>query len=120
MPAVFPKILSDRVTAKYPITRANRLRTKVFPFVDQSEQRWAEGVPLMDLQFTYHGLSPADKDTIRTFYIERQGQLDTTWTIVFSGVTYIDCFFVTAPFEAVQTGSLLWDVTVHFNGRPEL
>jgi hypothetical protein len=113
----FPTIHSGRVKAKYPSSRAAKLRTRVHVACDMTEQRYALGVELVELELTFKRVREVDKEILRTFYVERQGPTDTTWDLEFDGVDYDHCRFV-GPLECVNVAPMLWDVRFRIKGLP--
>lgn len=115
----FPTLATGSV-ACYPITRGNRYRTMVYYMVDLSEQRFSRGQGgLASFELVYTNISTADKNTLRTFFIDRFGSFDHTWDItlpdpsVGSPTTYNNMQFIPGQqFEAANLSQGRWSVTL--------
>ena len=114
----FPTIHTGSVAYKYPASRTVKLRTRVHTACDMSEQRYAMGVELAELELTYRRVAHSDKEVLRTFYVERQGPTDTTWDLAdFDGLDFERCRFV-GPLECTEVANGLWDVKFKIRGFP--
>jgi phage-related protein len=115
----FPTIHSGTVYVKYPASRTRRPRTVVHQFCDFSEQRHNCGAwdKLTEFELSYRRVNTNDKGILRTFYIERQGVLDTTWDFPdFEGVAYQRCRFLNKELQCVKVGPDQWDLRFQIAG----
>ena len=113
----FPLIHSGTIAAKYPSSRTNRRRVAVHVFCNFAEQRYRKGARIAEFQLTFRRVNNADRLTLRTFYIERQGETDVTWDLAFDSLSYHNCRFI-GPLDVTQVGSDQFDMTFRIQGFP--
>jgi hypothetical protein len=83
-PVIFPTI-----PLRMPVTRTLSVPVRVIPFLDGSEQRWADGDPLNAFDLTFANVQPEDITALETLIDTVKGAFDATWSFVApDGVTY--------------------------------
>lgn len=118
MPGTYPT-LSFSSAFKYPVRRNANRRGAIATFCDFSEQRWNRSVSgnLYEFELHYSKITTADKETLRTFYAQQQGEFATDWSLVFDGMLYRTCQFI-GPFSPRNVGPNTWNLMLKCRSLP--
>jgi hypothetical protein len=103
-----------KVLFKYPIKRTAIHRSGVHKFGDFSEQRYVQGIPLVELDIQFPEIPVSWKETLRLFYNNALGSA-RSWSTNIDGIGYYNCRFLSA-FEATEVSQGLWNVGVRARG----
>lgn len=113
--AAFP-ILRTGAIAQYPVTKALTFATRVYRFLDGTEQRYREyAAPVRRWVVRLNLLTDVEVAALDTFYLAQQGGAGTfEFTDPWDGTVYPNCFFDndTLAFQALDEGRAQANVVI--------
>lgn len=113
MANVLPTLRGSSQQVLYGVTRTVSCLTKVIPFRNGSEQRWAQRPPLMGFTIPMSGLSAADKASWLTFFSTIKGRLTKDLQLTMAGVTYSNLAAMADELEVLNQRTLQFDQEIH-------
>lgn len=109
--ASFPN-LADGKPVAHPLTRVISCKTRVYRFLNDTEQRWVQRIPVNRFDMPYEALSAADRSTLDTFFVARKGRFDQTWDLTILGTLYANLAFDHDDFLVREPGPLQYSVAL--------
>lgn len=91
--STYPNPLPSGATWRTPLTRTLAFQTGIARGLDSTEQRWSITPGDESFELNYQDLITSDRDSLLTFIESVKGKFDSTWSFVFNGTTYTNCFF---------------------------